>query len=81
MTIREALQDAGRRLKAAGCESPHVDAELLLAAALGVSRTELHARSDGALDPDAEARFASLVERRAGREPTAYILGEWGFRG
>ena len=81
MTIREALQDAGRRLKAAGCESPHVDAELLLAAALGASRTELHARSDGALDPDAEARFASLVERRAGREPTAYILGEWGFRG
>lgn len=81
MTVREALQDAGRRLKAAGCDVPHVDAELLLASALGVSRTELHARSDRSLDAAEERRFAGLVERRERREPTAYVLGEWGFRG
>jgi len=80
VTVREALQDAGRRLKAAGCDVPHVDAELLLASALGVSRTELHARSDRSLEADAARRFAALVERRERREPTAYILGEWGFR-
>jgi release factor glutamine methyltransferase len=81
VTVRDALQDAGRRLKGAGCDSPHVDAELLLAAALDVSRTELHARSDRALEAEEERRFAALVERRARREPAAYILGEWGFRG
>jgi release factor glutamine methyltransferase len=81
VTIREALQDAGRRLRASGCESPHVDAELLLASALGMSRTDLHARSDRVLDDDEEGRFAALVERRVAREPAAYILGEWGFRG
>jgi release factor glutamine methyltransferase len=80
MTIREALREAGRDLRAAGCESPHVDAELLLAHALGVGRTELYARSERLLDGEEERRFGELVARRARREPAAYILGEWGFR-
>ena len=80
MTVREALQEAGRTLKAAGCPSPHVDAELLLAHALGVSRTELFAEPERALGEEEERRFSSCVGRRAAREPAAYILGEWGFR-
>jgi release factor glutamine methyltransferase len=81
VTVREALQDAGASLKAAGCDSPHVDAELLLGHALGVGRTELFADHARALTPEEEARFDALVARRARREPVAYILGEWGFRG
>jgi release factor glutamine methyltransferase len=80
VTIRDALQDAGRELRAAGCPSPHVDAELLLAHAIGVSRTSLFAEPARALTGEDEVRFGALVARRAAREPAAYILGEWGFR-
>jgi release factor glutamine methyltransferase len=80
MNVREALQDAGRELKAAGCDSPHVDAELLLSHAIGVTRTDLYAEPERPIDSQAAKRFRSLVARRARREPTAYVLGEWGFR-
>ncbi len=81
MTVREALQDAGRKLKAAGCESPYIDAELLLAHALALGRAELFANPERVLADHEERRFRGMVERRARREPTAYVLGEWGFRG
>jgi release factor glutamine methyltransferase len=54
-----------------------VDAEWLLAHLLGVRRSELYgADLDGRLD-----EYRKLVQRRVDREPLAYILGEWGFRG
>ncbi len=81
MTRREALQRAGDRLREAGCESPHVDAEILVADALGVTRTELFAEPGRELTSDEEERVESYVARRARREPAAYIIGEWGFRG
>ena len=80
MTIRQALQHAGRELREAGCPSPGVDAELLLAHALTLSRTALFQESERPLAHEEEVRFASLVARRCAREPAAYILGEWGFR-
>ena len=48
---------------------------------LGVSRTGLFAEPDRTLTDDEVRRFRSSVERRGRREPTAYILGAWGFRG
>jgi release factor glutamine methyltransferase len=81
VTIGEALRAAGGELKAAGCDTPHVDAELLLAHTLGLGRTALFADSGRELQPAEEQRFHALVARRARREPAAYILGEWGFRG
>jgi release factor glutamine methyltransferase len=76
VTVREALRAAEERLARAGVESPRVDAELLLAHALGVSRTALYADPERAA-PDG---FEPLLARRAAREPLAYVLGEWGFR-
>jgi release factor glutamine methyltransferase len=75
-----AAEAAAARLAAAGAESPRLDAELLLAAALGVSRTELYLRPSGALAPGERERFEELVARRAAREPVAYILGRKPFR-
>jgi release factor glutamine methyltransferase len=80
LTIGEALRDAARKLEGAGCPSPRVDAEHLLAHALGRSRTQLYLGLDEALPPGPAAVYDELVERRARREPLAYILGEWGFR-
>ncbi len=76
MKLRDALQAAERRLASAGVDSPRVDAELLLAHVAGTTRSGLY--SD--LDREVDGGWESLVERRATREPLAYVLGEWGFR-
>jgi release factor glutamine methyltransferase len=80
VTSRELLRLAADELARAGCPSPAVDAEWLLAHALGVSRSELYADGSTSPAPEDEARFRELVARRSGREPLAYVLGEWGFR-
>ncbi|HUZ98488.1 MAG TPA: HemK/PrmC family methyltransferase [Gaiellaceae bacterium] len=75
MTVREAIADAEQRLAAAGVDTPRVDAELLVAHVLGVSRTQLYA------DLDREVHgLEPLLVRREHREPLAYVLGDWGFR-
>ncbi|HZQ89891.1 MAG TPA: peptide chain release factor N(5)-glutamine methyltransferase [Gaiellaceae bacterium] len=75
MTARDAIAEAERRLAAAGVDTPRVDAELLVAHLLGVSRTQLYADLDREVDG-----LEPLLERRERREPLAYVLGEWGFR-
>jgi release factor glutamine methyltransferase len=80
---RTRLEDATRRLAAAGVETPRVDAEWLLAAALGVRRSGLHLALEADLDPATAARFEASVERRARREPLQQIVGWeefWGLR-
>jgi release factor glutamine methyltransferase len=81
VTAQEAVSAAAAELDRAGCPSPRVDAEWLLGHALGISRTELYADGVRPLGPEEEERLQMLVARRASREPLAYILGEWGFRG
>jgi release factor glutamine methyltransferase len=76
LKIRAALQAAERRLASAGVDTPRVDAELLLAHVAGTTRSGLYADLDRELD----GSWEPLVERRAAREPLAYVLGEWGFR-
>jgi release factor glutamine methyltransferase len=80
LTLREAVRGAAAELEAAGCPSPRVDAEHLLAHVLERSRTELYLGLDEPLGADAEELFRAFVARRASREPLAYVLGEWGFR-
>jgi release factor glutamine methyltransferase len=71
---------AAAALDRAGCASPRLDAELLLAEALGVDRAALVTEARAPIPaPDAQ-RFKALVARRARREPVAYILGRRAFR-
>ena len=80
MTALEAVRDLAASLGESGVPSPRVDAEILVSEVLGITRSELYA--DGREVSDDEAgRLESLAERRRAREPLAYILGEWGFRG
>lgn len=72
-TVRTALADARDRL--ADSASPALDAELLLAHALGRPRTFLHAWPDAGIPPEARAAFAALLGRRVEGEPIAYVLG------
>lgn len=79
MTAREAVRQISAELAAAGCPSPRVDAEWLVAHVTGGTRTDLHI-ADRPLDEAELGRLRSLVWRRREREPLAYVLGEWGFR-
>jgi release factor glutamine methyltransferase len=81
VVVRDALDSALVALRAAGVESPRLDAELLLAEALGVDRATLVVEPDRELDGSAGRSFQDFVRRRAfEREPVAYILGRRGFR-
>jgi release factor glutamine methyltransferase len=80
MTPLEAVRDIARELGEAAVPSPRVDAELLVSSVVGITRTELYAR-DTHLTEEELLRLRSLADRRRAREPLAYILGEWGFRG
>jgi release factor glutamine methyltransferase len=77
--MRELLNWATSALKEADIESPRLDAEVLLAHSLGLTRTQLHTESDRGLDAKAEEAFKSLVARRLQREPVAYITGHKEF--
>jgi release factor glutamine methyltransferase len=79
--VGEALAEAASRLTAAAVDTPSVDAEWLLAHVLGCTRTDLQLERTRELTSDEQRAFAAYVERRARREPLAYVLGEWGFRG
>lgn len=80
MTARDALEAAEAALTAAGCDTPRLDAELLIADALGVARSTLFTDPQLAID-GAQARvIGERVRRRVQREPVAYILGWKGFR-
>ncbi len=75
--IRTALREAAERL-AATSDTARLDAELLMAHALGVSRTELLLRH---LHSGPPASFTSILDRRMNHEPIAYILGSQPFYG
>jgi release factor glutamine methyltransferase len=75
--IRKALRDAADSLACAS-DTPRLDAELLMAHALGVTRSELLLRH---LDDPVQDGFTALLERRLAHEPVAYILGDQEFYG
>jgi release factor glutamine methyltransferase len=85
-SVRDALDGAITAIAAAGCETPRLDAEVLLAHALGVSREQLFMISGREVNAEvvtgpAVRTFQDFVRRRAVlREPVAYILGRRHFR-
>jgi release factor glutamine methyltransferase len=78
-TVREALDSAVDALAAMGIDQPRLDAELLLAEAMGCERAALIADSGAEVPAPAARLFGEMVRRRLRREPVAYILGRKGF--
>ncbi len=77
MTVGDAIRAAAEALTPVS-DTARLDAELLMAHALGMSRSDMLLKA--MRDPAPEG-FAALVERRAGHEPVAYITGEAEFYG
>ncbi len=83
-TVATLLAEGVQRLHAGpavpGSEAtPNLDAQLLLAHVLGVSRARLRSHPEAAPGTTAAGRYRALLERRASGEPVAYLTGEKDF--
>jgi release factor glutamine methyltransferase len=78
-TVAEARRAVTAALRAANLDTPELDARLLVAHALGLSRAAVVAASDRTLTKDECRRIDDLRDRRLGREPVARILGHRAF--
>jgi release factor glutamine methyltransferase len=78
-TVQKLLDWTCDYLKSKGIDSPRLDGEILLAKVLGWERIQLYTQFDRPLVESELQEFKSLLQRRAAREPLAYILGEKEF--
>jgi release factor glutamine methyltransferase len=79
-SARDALDGATTAIAAAGCDTPRLDAEVLLAHVLGVSRARLLSDRGLTVEGPAVRAYQDAVRRRSvQREPVAYIVGRRGF--
>jgi release factor glutamine methyltransferase len=74
-TVEELLASGVERLRAAGSETPRLDAELLLGHAIGADRTVIVAHPEAPVGADAATRYEADLTRRLTGEPVAYIRG------
>jgi release factor glutamine methyltransferase len=74
VTIEKALKDAAMRLRSVS-ESARLDAELLLARSIDMSRSYLFAHPEDTLDDAALERLEQTLEQRLAGAPIAYITG------
>jgi len=79
-TVRDALDSAVIALTAAGCDTPRLDAEVLLAHVIGADRAALFLDPERELTREEAGAFIDASRRRSAREPVAYITGRKGFR-
>ena len=80
-TIRSVIAWTQRDFEGRAIETARLDAELLVAHALGIERIGLYLDLDRPLKPEELLRIRELVSRRRKREPIAYILGRREFWG
>jgi release factor glutamine methyltransferase len=78
-TILDLIRWTDERFQREGLSPARLDAEVLLAASLGMNRIGLYTHYDQPLRKDELTRFRSLVQRRLHHEPVAYILGRREF--
>jgi len=81
ISIRDSLIQATLHLRANGALTPRLDAEVLLTHVLDRDRVYLYREADLVLDADCERCYQVMVERRAGGEPVAYLIGRKEFMG
>ena len=80
-TIRETLKQTTELLKSFRIDSPRLDAEILLAEALGMDRLKLFLKPDAVLGDSEIDRLNTLIEKRMRHEPISLILGHVSFYG
>ncbi len=80
-TVMTVLSASTDHLRKHGSASPRLDAELLLARVLGVTRLRLYLMHDMPMETAQRDVHREFIRRRAKGEPVAYLLGEREFHG
>lgn len=80
-TVRRVLSWMTQHFSERGCETPRLDAEILLAHILGCPRIQLYVQYERPLTDSDRARLRELVKRRSALEPVAYLVGHREFFG
>ena len=78
-TLLGMLQWTTEYFRSKGAESPRLEAELLLAHVLGISRIALYVQYERPMEREERERYREVVRRRGAGEPVAYILGSREF--
>lgn len=78
-TVARLLEWTTGHFQTKGMDSPRLEAEILLASALGIRRIELYVRHDQVVDEPGRARFRDMVRRRQEGAPVAHIVGKKEF--
>src|SRR3954447_11555406 len=79
--IRHMLQTVAEALRNAGSPTPRLDAEVLLASVLGLTRARLYARLRDPSPAEALEPSGALLRGRLAGEPVAYLVGHKDFYG
>jgi release factor glutamine methyltransferase len=79
ISVAGAVELAAQRLAQGGCDTPQLDAEVLLAHILKEERSRLYLQPRTKLDPKQLVTYNEFVSRREQREPVAYIVGHKAF--
>ena len=78
-TITKLLDWTTEYFKKYAIEWPHLEAEILLAHALGFKRIELYTNHEKIVTPAELVKFKAMIQRRSQHEPIAYITGNQPF--
>jgi release factor glutamine methyltransferase len=81
LTVLEVLKLAADHFQKHGSDSARLDAEVLLAHALGMRRLDLYLKFDRALSETELSKYRALTAKRAKGEPVAYLVGHKEFMG
>jgi release factor glutamine methyltransferase len=79
LTVIEVLKAASGHLEKHSSDSSRLDAEVLLAQALGIRRLDLYLQFDRPLSDDELTLYRDLIRKRAHGDPVAYLVGHKEF--
>ena len=79
--LRTVIQDTHQKLEAAGIPDARLEAEVLVMNVMRMARQSIFAEQEAEVSTQQQASLDVMLERRFGREPLAYILGQREFYG
>jgi release factor glutamine methyltransferase len=79
MTLKEVYSIGKDKIKAGGIDNPALETSLLISKILGIDKIDIYTQAEREIDEESLREFGEIIQRRLGREPIGYILGETEF--
>jgi release factor glutamine methyltransferase len=79
MTLKEVYLIGKDKIKGAGIDNPGLETSLLISKVFGIDKIDIYTQPDTEIGWERLKEFDEIIERRIGREPIEYLLGETEF--